>query len=147
MPHSLEDDAATAAVGARGGSRSRRRGRGCGGGSGGGVGGGSCSGRGTKVSADSSGMPKSMRVHHATRQGKMDRYAFAVAKGQRLSHATNSQTKGKGKVKSRGRKGLDAVRPIDFGYSDDEQAAGSAAVAEHDGWPAGTHERFTSFSP
>ena len=154
MPHSSEEDAAAAAAGARAGSRTRRRGRGGGRGGGGGVGsgggGGSRGGGGGirhKTPAGSSGILKSVRVHHATRQGKTDRYAAAVAKSQRPSSAAMARAKGNGKGKSKGRKGSDAVLTIDVDDSDGAQAAGSAAAAEHDGWPAGTRERFTSLLP
>jgi len=92
-------------------------------------------------------MLKSVRVHHATRQGKMDRYAAAVAKSQRPSPAAKGRANGKGKGKGKGRKGSDAVLTIDLDDSDGVLAVGSAAAAAHDGWPAGTRARFTSLLP
>jgi len=145
-------EAAAAAAGAR---RSRGRGRTPrgsgnrgtgrrGSGSGGGGGGGGSDSGGGCVVGDRSGSGgsakkkmelKSTRARYAGRQSRTDRYAAAVAKGQRASPSKRGPT---GKRKGAARKGSMAAATIDVEDIDDNN--GSAAV--HDGWPAGTRARF-----
>ena len=147
-------EAAAAAAGAR---RSRGRGRtprgsggrgtgrsGGSGSGGGGSGGGSGGGGGGSGGGSGSGKKKlelkSTRVHHAGRQSRTDRYAAAVAKGQR---ASPSKRGGARKSKDTVRKGSMGTAPIDV--DDLDVNDGSAAV--NDGWPAGTRARFETRLP
>jgi len=83
---------------------------------------------------------KSTLAHHAGRQSRKDRYAAAVAKGQRASPTKRGVT---GKGKGPARKGSMAAALIDVDDLDDND--GSAAV--NDGWPAGTRARFETRLP
>jgi len=118
-----------------------RRGSGSGGGDGGD--GGGCSG-GDRSGSGGSGKKKmelkSTLAHHAGRQSRKDRYAAAVAKGQRASPTKRGVT---GKGKGPARKGSMAAALIDVDDLDDND--GSAAV--NDGWPAGTRARFETRLP
>ena len=132
---SSDGEAAAAAAGARRsrgrgrqarGSSSSGTGRSCGDGGGGGLSG---SGGNKKIEL------KTTRVHNAGRQSRTDRYAAAVAKGQRASPSKKGVA---GKGKSKARKGSQGAAPIDV--DDLENVDGSAGVS--DGWPAATRARF-----